>query len=35
MYWQLTCRCFHKPEEWKFSFDKVGYSGDYELIFFE
>lgn len=35
MYWQLTCRCFYKPNEWEFLFKKVGYTGDYEFIFFE
>jgi protein-L-isoaspartate(D-aspartate) O-methyltransferase len=35
MYWQLTCRAFHTPEEWGFLFKKTGYSGDHEFIFFE
>ncbi|MGU9982517.1 class I SAM-dependent methyltransferase [Phreatobacter sp. HK31-P] len=35
MYWQLTCRAFHTPDEWKFIFDQTGYSGDHEFIFFE
>lgn len=35
MYWQLTCRAFHTPEEWEFLFSKTGYSGDYEFIYFE
>jgi ubiquinone/menaquinone biosynthesis C-methylase UbiE len=35
MYWQLTCRAFHTPEEWNFVFTQTGYSGDYEFIFFE
>ncbi len=35
MYWQLTCRAFHTPEEWRFLFDKTGYTGDHEFIFFE
>ncbi|HEY1857216.1 class I SAM-dependent methyltransferase [Acidocella sp.] len=35
MYWQLTCRAFHTPEEWEFLFKKTGYSGDHEFIFFE
>ena len=35
MYWQLTCRAFHTPEEWNFLFEKAGYSGDCEFIFFE
>ncbi len=35
MYWQLTCRAFHTPEEWKWIFKSAGYSGDYSFIFFE
>lgn len=35
MYWQLTCRAFYTPDEWKFLFGKVGYIGDYEFIYFE
>jgi protein-L-isoaspartate(D-aspartate) O-methyltransferase len=35
MYWQLTCRAFHTPEEWEFEFCRSGYTGDYEYIFFE
>jgi protein-L-isoaspartate(D-aspartate) O-methyltransferase len=35
MYWQLTCRAFMQPQEWEFVFQKAGYSGDYEFIFFE
>jgi len=35
MYWQLTCRAFHTPEEWNFIFKKAGYTGDHEFIFFE
>lgn len=35
LYWQLTCRAFHTPEEWQWLFDKVGYTGDYGCIFFE
>jgi protein-L-isoaspartate(D-aspartate) O-methyltransferase len=35
MYWQLTCRAFHTPEEWAFVFDQTGYTGDHEFIFFE
>jgi len=33
--WQLTCECFYTPNEWKWIFDKFGYSGDYSFIFFE
>jgi protein-L-isoaspartate(D-aspartate) O-methyltransferase len=35
MYWQLTCRAFHTPDEWRWIFEQTGYSGDYEFIFFE
>lgn len=35
MYWQLTCEAFYTPEEWKWWFEKAGYSGDYSYIFFE
>ena len=35
MYWQLTCRTFHTPEEWQFEFRRCGYTGDHEHIFFE
>jgi len=35
LYWQLTCRAFHKPEEWEWLFQKTGYTGDYSFIFFE
>ena len=35
MYWQLTCRAFHTPEEWSFLFEKTGYTGDNEFIYFE
>lgn len=35
MYWQLTCRAFHTPAEWEWIFDRAGYTGDHEFIFFE
>lgn len=35
MYWQLTCRAFHTPDEWAFVFKQAGYTGDYEYIWFE
>jgi protein-L-isoaspartate(D-aspartate) O-methyltransferase len=35
MYWQLTCRAFHTPKEWRFVFDQTGYKGDHEFIYFE
>jgi protein-L-isoaspartate(D-aspartate) O-methyltransferase len=35
MCWQLTCRAFHTPEEWRWIFDQTGYTGDHEFIYFE
>ncbi|WP_374649797.1 class I SAM-dependent methyltransferase [Dongia sp.] len=35
MYWQLTCRAFHTPEEWQWLFSQCGYRGDWGFIFFE
>jgi len=35
LYWQLTCRAFHTPEEWEWEFKQAGYTGDYEFITFE
>ncbi len=35
LYWQLTCRAFHTPEEWAWLFSRYGYRGDYGFIFFE
>ncbi|GAB6039364.1 class I SAM-dependent methyltransferase [Endothiovibrio diazotrophicus] len=35
MYWQLTCRAFHKPEEWRWLFRHTGYQGDFSFIYFE
>jgi ubiquinone/menaquinone biosynthesis C-methylase UbiE len=35
MYWQLTCRIFHTPEEWAFDFRQASYTGDHEFIYFE
>lgn len=35
LYWQLTCRAFHTPEEWQWQFGQSGYSGDHEFIYFE
>jgi protein-L-isoaspartate(D-aspartate) O-methyltransferase len=34
LYWQLTCECFFTPEEWEWLFEKCGYAGDAEFIFF-
>ena len=35
LYWQLTCRAFHTPEEWQWIFDQAGYRGDFGCIYFE
>jgi len=35
LYWQLTCRAFHTPQEWEWIFNQSGYKGDYGFIFFE
>ena len=35
MYWQLTCRAFHTPEEWEWIFRETGFSGDASYIMFE
>ena len=35
LYWQLTCRAVHTPEEWDWIFAKAGYHGDHGFIFFE
>ena len=35
MYWQLTCRAFHTPDEWEWLFQQAGYTGDFSFIFFE
>lgn len=33
--WALTCRAFFEPAEWTWLFDRFGYTGDYEFIYFE
>lgn len=33
--WALTCQAFMTPQGWEWMFDKAGYGGDYEFIFFE
>jgi sporadic carbohydrate cluster protein (TIGR04323 family) len=33
--WALTAQSFHSKEEWKWIYNKIGYSGDYEFIYFE
>ena len=35
LYWQLTCRGFHTPDEWCWIFELAGYKGDYGFIYFE
>jgi ubiquinone/menaquinone biosynthesis C-methylase UbiE len=35
LYWQLTCRAFHTPDEWRWIFQQTGYTGDYSFIYFE
>ncbi len=35
LYWQLTCECFFTPDEWRWWFEKTGYTGDYSFIYFE
>lgn len=35
LYWQVTCESFYTPEEWAWWFEQTGYSGDFELIFFQ
>jgi protein-L-isoaspartate(D-aspartate) O-methyltransferase len=34
MYWHLTCECFFTPDEWQWLFDRVGFSGDFECIYY-
>jgi len=35
LYWQLTCRAFHSPQEWEWLLGQAGYTGDYGCIYFE
>ena len=35
LYWQLTCRAFHTPDEWRWIYEQAGYKGDYGFIYFE
>ena len=35
LYWQLTCECFFKVEEWEWIYKQCGYTGDYSFIFFD
>lgn len=33
--WALTCEAFFSPDEWAWLYNYLGYTGDYEFIFFE
>jgi len=33
--WALTAEAFLDDEEWKWLYDHFGYTGDYEVIYFE
>jgi SAM-dependent methyltransferase len=33
--WALTCESFFDVDEWVWLYDRFGYTGDYEFIFFE
>ena len=33
--WALTAEAFFRPEEWVWLYDRFGYTGDYEFIYFE
>jgi len=33
--WALTCESFFDKEEWIWLYDRFGYTGDYEFIYFE
>ena len=33
--WALTAESFFRPEEWIWLYERFGYTGDYEFIFFE
>ena len=35
LYWQVTCESFFTPKEWQWWFNKTGFFGDYEFIYFE
>ena len=35
LYWQLTCRAFHTPDEWLWLFENAEYDGDYGYIYFK
>jgi len=33
--WALTCESFFSPDEWVWLYERFGYFGDYEFIYFE
>jgi SAM-dependent methyltransferase len=33
--WALTCESFFSPDEWVWLYERFGYHGDFEFIFFE
>jgi SAM-dependent methyltransferase len=33
--WALTCATFLEPDEWRWLFERCGFGGDHEFIFFE
>ena len=33
--WALTCQSFFAPDEWIHIYEKNGFDGDYEFIYFE
>ena len=33
--WALTCESFFSVAEWVWLYERFGYTGDYEFIFFE
>lgn len=35
LYWQLTCESFYSNTEWQMLYERLGYGGDYEFIYFE
>ena len=35
LYWQVTCEAFNTPQEWKWWFERTGYTGDHSFIYFE
>ncbi|MBF0180424.1 MAG: class I SAM-dependent methyltransferase [Magnetococcales bacterium] len=35
LYWQLTCESFYTPQEWQWWYQRCGYTGDWDFIYFE